>query len=104
MTGLMLPELDPVFHQPIRTRLATLLRGKAQSFTELKTKLGVTDGNLDSHLKKLSGAGYLYSNMILEGRPHTAYCLSESGIVAFDEYMEAVSTTLKAARRQARYR
>jgi len=101
MTKSPLPELDAVFHQPVRTRLATLLRGEARSFTQLKTELGVTDGNLDSHLRKLSAAGFLYSNMILEGRPHTAYRLSETGITAFDAYIDALRVIVKTAPRNA---
>lgn len=82
-----LPSLDPVFHQPVRTRLAALLRSEAHSFSQLKSGLQITDGNLDAHLRKLSAAGYLHSRMVLEGRPHTIYQLSETGTEAFDEYV-----------------
>lgn len=51
------PLLDPIFHQTVRTRLGSLLDAGACSFAELKTRLGVTDGNLDAHLRKLSAAG-----------------------------------------------
>ncbi len=82
-----LPVFDPVFHQTVRTRLAALLRFDSRSFSELKSALGLTDGNLDAHLRKLSSSGYLHSQMVFEGRPHTVYQLSESGIKAFDSYV-----------------
>ncbi|MEM7057159.1 MAG: transcriptional regulator [Pseudomonadota bacterium] len=88
------PHLDPVFHQPVRTRLAALLRRNEQSFAELKVALEITDGNLDAHMKKLTAAGYVHSRMVLEGRPHTRYQLSPSGVLAFDAYREALQTVL----------
>ncbi|MEO0372738.1 MAG: transcriptional regulator [Pseudomonadota bacterium] len=81
---------NPIFHQAVRTRLGLLLYRSEPSFSELKTQLEITDGNLDAHLKKLGAAGYLHSRMVLKGRPHTVYCLSESGAAAFRDYVEAL--------------
>lgn len=94
-----LPRLDPVFHQPVRTRLAVLLSLEAHSFSQLKSKLGMTDGNLDAHLRKLSGAGYLHSQMVLEGRPHTTYQLSDSGKEAFDAYIAALELIVERSQK-----
>jgi DNA-binding MarR family transcriptional regulator len=82
-----LPALNPVLHQVVRTRLAGLLCAGSCSFTELKNRLGVTDGNLDAHLRKLSAAGYLHSRMVLKDRPQTIYALSPSGKRAFAAYL-----------------
>jgi DNA-binding MarR family transcriptional regulator len=81
------PALDPVFHQIVRTRLGGLLNSGSCSFTELKNRLGVTDGNLDAHLRKLSAAGYLHSRMVLKDRPQTIYSFSPSGKRAFAAYI-----------------
>ena len=81
------PALNPVFHQIVRTRLSILLSAGACSFTDLKAALEVTDGNLEAHLRKLSAAGYLHSQMILKGRPQTMYSLSPSGKRAFAIYL-----------------
>ena len=91
-----LPKLDPIFHQPVRTRLAVLMRGAEHSFAQLKAALQITDGNLDAHMKKLTAAGYVHSRMVLEGRPHTRYQLSPSGITAFDVYKAALLHVLSA--------
>ncbi len=93
-----LPKLDPIFHQPVRTRLATLLRRGGHSFSQLKQDLEITDGNLDAHLRKLSSAGYLHSQMVLDGRPHTVYQLSDSGTAAFDNYIDALEQIIDRAR------
>lgn len=92
------PYLDPIFHQQVRTRLALALYVDVLSFSNLKTTLSITDGNLDAHLKKMSGAGFLHSKMVLEGRPHTVYQLSASGVEAFEEYLDALRSVTKHAR------
>jgi predicted ArsR family transcriptional regulator len=82
-----LPELNSTFHQPVRTRLAVLLSRSPRSFSQLKLELQITDGNLDAHLRKLSAAGYLHSQMVFDGRPRTVYGLSSSGANAFRKYV-----------------
>lgn len=84
------PTLDPILHQPVRSRLALLLHIAEPSFSQLKKALAITDGNLDAHLKKLSASGYLHSRMVLDGRPHTVYRLSTSGTEAFETYLNAL--------------
>ena len=91
------PVPNPIFHQSVRTRLGLLLYIKEPSFTQLKASLSITDGNLDAHLKKLGAAGYLHSRMVLNGRPHTVYCLSESGGAAFREYIDVLGTICEIA-------
>jgi DNA-binding MarR family transcriptional regulator len=88
------PVLDPVFHQVVRTHLATLLNAGPCSFTELKNRLGVTDGNLDAHLRKLSAAGYLHSRMVVKERPQTVYSFSPSGKRAFAAYVAGLRTII----------
>lgn len=83
-----LPKLNPMFHQVVRTRLAALLHKEPLSFSQLKSTLHITDGNLDAHLRKLSSVGYLHSQMLLtEKRPQTIYQLSNSGTKAFKKYL-----------------
>jgi DNA-binding MarR family transcriptional regulator len=89
------PALDPVFHQIVRTRLGVLLNAGACSFTELKIALRVTDGNLDAHLRKLSAAGYLHSQMIVRGRPQTVYSLSPSGRRALAVYVSNLKAIIE---------
>ena len=56
-------ELDPVIHVPARLRimvtLATLPEGDNLSFTRLQDLIGLTPGNLITHLRKLEDAGYI---------------------------------------------
>ena len=92
-----LPSPDPLFHQPVRTRLAVLLSREEVSFMDLKQRLGITDGNLDAHLKKFAAAGYLHSQTVLKGRSNTVYHLSPSGHEAFRQYQQILEELLAAA-------
>ena len=56
-------ELDPVIHAPARLRivvtLAALRDGDNLSFTKLQDLIGLTPGNLITHLRKLQDGGYV---------------------------------------------
>jgi DNA-binding MarR family transcriptional regulator len=92
-----LPKLDPVLHQTVRTRLAVLLSKGPTSFSGLKAALRITDGNLDAHLRKFSAAGYLHSEMVVEGRARTDYSLSASGAQALSAYLRDMNRLIEAA-------
>lgn len=93
-----LSTLDPIIHQPTRTQLVAYLASRGEAtFTELKRLLGLTDGNLEAHLKKLIESGYLTirkeGNKV--GRTHTVYELTESGRKALAEYILQMASLLE---------
>ena len=50
----------PLLRQPVRTRLTAFRKVRGQtSFRELRQAQGGSDGNLDSHMKKLLAADYV---------------------------------------------
>lgn len=88
--------LNPILHQPLRTQIAAFLAGAGEAtFTELKRRLEVSDGNLESHLKKLIGAGYVAVRKGGgEGRPQSSYSLTPDGHEALREYVAALQRLL----------
>lgn len=89
-------DLDPLLHQPVRTRIAAYLvtRGEV-TFTELKQALAVTDGNLEAHLKKLTGAHYVsVMKNGHQGRVLTSYQLTAEGLTAFKNYVTSLKNLL----------
>ena len=84
--------LDPLLHQPLRTQIAAYLAGAGQAtFSDLKRLIGVSDGNLDAHLKKLLAADYVQAHKINDGpRPQTAYVLTATGREALLAYVAAL--------------
>lgn len=88
--------LDPLLHQPLRTQLAAFLAGAGEAtFTELKRQLDISDGNLDSHLKKLISADYVKVRKDAStGRIQTCYALSKTGRAALQSYILALQKLL----------
>ena len=88
--------LDPLLHQPLRTQIAAFLAGAGEAtFTELKLRLEVSDGNLDSHIKKLIAAGYVSVRKDTgEGRPQSSYALTADGHAALRGYIAALQRLL----------
>lgn len=88
--------LDPLLHQPLRTQVAAYLAGSGEAaFSELRRELAVSDGNLESHLKKLIAAGYVAVRKESgEGRPQSYYALTEVGLAALRAYVAALQRLL----------
>jgi DNA-binding MarR family transcriptional regulator len=85
--------LDPLIHVPARLQimatLATLPDGDALSFSRLKDMIGLTSGNLITHLRKLENADYLTSEKTGNGpASRTSVALTQRGRTAFDTYRE----------------
>jgi len=95
-------ELDPVIHAPARLRvvatLAALGSGDELSFPKVQKLLGMTAGNLSTHLRKLEDAGYVTVTKTHEGRtPATYLALTTRGRAAFEDYTAALNTLLRGA-------
>lgn len=88
---------DPLLHQTIRSKLISLLISNHElPFKALKDALGVTDGNLSSHLSKLQKEGYIAIKKTFEGkRPKTTVLITTIGKKAFNTYIEALKTFIE---------
>lgn len=89
-------DLDALLHQPLRTQIAAYLAGAGSAtFSELKRQLDVSDGNLESHLKKLIAGDYLAVHKDSgEGRKQTHYELTPTGREALQSYILALQKVL----------
>lgn len=88
-------QLDPVIHVPARLRivatLATLADGDTLSFTRLQDMIGLTPGNLITHLRKLEDAGYIETEKNGNGQAsHTTVALTRHGRAALASYRAAL--------------
>lgn len=95
-------ELDPVIHAPARLRiavtLATLEDGDNLSFTRLQELIGLTPGNLITHLRKLEDAGYVSTRKNGSGvTARTSVALTHSGRAALEHYTTVVRQLLDSA-------
>jgi len=95
-------ELDPVIHAPARLRivvtLAALRDGDNLSFTRLQDLIGLTPGNLITHLRKLEDAGYVRMDKSGSGvNATTSVSLTGAGRSALDRYTGVLRELLDKA-------
>ena len=84
--------LDETIHQPTRLRIMTMLvsqpEGDRLAYGFVQKTLGLTGGNLTTHLRKLEDAGYLVIAKEFEGsKPRTWVQSTPEGRHAFAEYL-----------------
>lgn len=86
-----MPELDPIIHAESRLRAIATLNEVGErdriAFTKLQKILGMTAGNLSTHLRKLEDAGYAELTKVIEGRsPATYVSITPVGRAAYSAY------------------
>src|SRR5688572_32957459 len=88
-----LGRIDEVIHGRMRLGLMVYLADVgAADFTELKTVLEATQGNLSVHLKKLDDAGYVaIDKSFRDNKPLTRVSITPDGRRAFGAYLEAIA-------------
>ena len=99
MTGIEVPDLDPVIHAQARLRVVSALSmlrdGDRLTFPRLQEILRMTAGNLSVHLRKLEDAGYVEVTKTHHGRtPATLVRLTRRGRLAFEDYTAALKALL----------
>ena len=96
-------KLDKTIHESSRLEIMTLLAARADwSFADLKRELAMTDGNLITHLRKLSGAGYVLMTKEPQdgGRPTTRCALTADGKAAFETYLGVLEQIVSSGSRR----
>jgi DNA-binding transcriptional ArsR family regulator len=100
-TGEIATNLDRLLHDRMRLGIISALAAGAElSFTDLKSALNATDGNLSVHARKLEEAGYVSCAKTFAGRtPRTEYKLTSTGRRALEKYLDHMDALIRAARR-----
>jgi DNA-binding MarR family transcriptional regulator len=90
-------KLDKAFENRVRLQImSVLVVNERYDFNSLKDLLGVTDGNLASHLKGLEKEEYISVNKSFLGRkPNTNYEATEKGKKAFKAHLDALEALIK---------
>lgn len=93
-------DLDKLIHERMRLGIVSALAASPSvTFTELKSLLRTTDGNLSVHARKLEEAGYIECTKGFEGRmPRTEYRISERGLHALEKYLDHMEALIHAMR------
>ncbi|MBB3698216.1 transcriptional regulator [Flammeovirga yaeyamensis] len=93
----LLNNLDKAFENKVRMGImAALVVNEYLDFNSLKELLGVTDGNLASHLKNLEKVEYVsVKKEFLNRKPNTKYSATDMGKIAFKKHIKAIEDLLK---------
>ena len=78
--------------------MSVLIVNENADFNSLKQHLGVTDGNLASHLAPLEKSKYIKINKSFIGKkPNTSYSVTAVGRKAFNEHLDALEQLINRA-------
>jgi DNA-binding MarR family transcriptional regulator len=93
-------QLDKIIHEKGRMAIMSMLAASAElSFTELRDALGMTDGNVTTHIRTLQKTGYVaVAKSFKEKRPLTTCTLTAAGRKAFGEYVGLLEGIVKSAK------
>ena len=93
----IIQNINKTFDHRIRLGIMSVLMvNDAVSFNELKEILGVTDGNLASHIKALEVDEYIaVTKQFIGKKPNTTYNSTEKGKNAFHVHLEALEKLIK---------
>ncbi len=88
--------LNKVFSNNTRLGIMTILMvDEWVDFNTFKSRLGVTDGNLASHLKHLEGKKYIdFKKQFVGRKPQTLYHATPIGAKAFNDHLDALEQLL----------
>jgi DNA-binding MarR family transcriptional regulator len=91
-----LGRIDDVIHGRMRLGIMVYLSdADAADFTELKTVLEATQGNLSVHLKTLEKAGYVaIDKSFRDNKPLTRVSITQAGRQAFAAYLDAIGALI----------
>ena len=81
-------ELDPILHQPIRTKIVAHLAYQGKSaFVSLRSSLSLSDGHMSTHMRLLIAEGYVAAKKeLVDDKAQTVYALTAQGKKAFTKY------------------
>lgn len=93
-------EFDRLVHGRVRLGvLSALAVKKSLSFSELKSLLKTSDGNLSVHARKLEDAGYIDCSKSFHGRfPRTDYHITPKGRRSFGRYLDHMEALIRSMR------
>ena len=93
----IIDNINKLFDHRIRLGIMSILVvNKDASFNRLKELLGVTDGNLASHLKALEKEVYITVEKQFIGRkPNTTYTATKLGKAEFKKHINALEKLIK---------
>ncbi len=88
----IIQHINKLFDHRVRLGImSALMVNESVDFNTLKDLLGVTDGNLASHLKALEKVAYININKsFVDKKPNTKYSTTQLGSLEFKKHIAAL--------------
>jgi len=92
----ILDRINKVFENKVKLGvMSALIVNESLDFTAIKELLGVTDGNLATHLKALESHEYVsVMKQFIGKKPNTSYQITDKGKIAFSDHISALEELL----------
>jgi DNA-binding MarR family transcriptional regulator len=93
----IIQHINKAFDHRIRLGIMSVLMvNESADFSALKELLGVTDGNLASHVKALESEGYVaVEKQFIGKKPNTSYKATKAGKEAFTAHIDALEKLIR---------
>lgn len=93
----LIQNINKAFDHRIRLGIMSVLMvNESADFTMLKELLGVTDGNLASHIKALESENYIIvEKQFIGKKPNTSYRATIEGKKAFKDHIDALEKLIQ---------
>lgn len=94
----IIDKLNKDFESRVRLGIMSVLMvNEWVDFTEMKTLLNITDGNLASHASALEKSEYIAVKKEFVGKkPKTSYSVTKRGRLAFKEHLSYLEKLMKS--------
>lgn len=91
--------IDDIIHGRLRLGVVAYLSAvESALFSEVRDKVGATDGNLSAHLRKLEDAGYVaVEKSFVNRKPQTRLSLSSVGRKAWGIWLDRMEALRQAS-------
>jgi len=89
--------LDKVLEHRVRLQImSVLIANDSYDFNSLKDVIGISDGNMASHMKALEKEKYIaVSKSFVDRKPNTKYKVTERGRNVFKKHLDALEELVK---------
>ena len=90
---------DPVLLSQVRLGVMSILMTREEvSFSDLRSLLGLTQGNLGSHLQNLEKAGYItIEKSFVDRKPRTTARIAPAGRTAFRQHVATLDEIVRSS-------
>jgi DNA-binding MarR family transcriptional regulator len=91
-------DMHKAFESRVRLGIMSALAVNDElDFSSLKEFLDVTDGNLATHLKKLTKLEFIdEEKSFIDNKPNTRYFMTDKGKKAFDDHLKVLEQIIKS--------